>query len=182
MTKVLFDASIHLGQFCSTDEATRFACKNAQVRISDKNTGEVIGVCTYNENSLVDDRIWALERFEQDIFYPFMDLFHSVKNIIRVPLNYVDMALAETTGKTYQMSASSALSCAVAVREQAVIETIFPDLLSASVREGLAKQYGLAIGRPSPEGVELSYSEGDLEERYQETKRYFIEHHVKLLI
>ena len=73
MTKIVFDNSIHLGQFNIDNNSMRIAAKNSQIMISTKPIREVIGIESFNENSVSDDIIWGLEREPQDTFYKFMD-------------------------------------------------------------------------------------------------------------
>lgn len=167
--KIVFDASIHLGQFTLGSEDLRVACKNSQVRISAKGGTDVIGVVTFEENSWVDHIIWQLGREQQDAFYPFMDMFHTVKNIERIPLS--PMMLQGTRELSVRhwwcanspgFEVSSALTRTAAYARRAdLIYTLSSDLLRKT-----EMGYRIPAERP-PQGVELVYSEPGLEEHYQ---------------
>jgi hypothetical protein len=166
--KIVFDASIHLGQFSLGSEDARVACKNSQVRISTKGTTDVVGVVTFEENSWVDHIIWQLQRDQQDAFYPFMDVFHSVKNIDRIPLSpdlvakAHDLSSHRWWGRTFGYEISNALTRAVAHTSRAdVIHTRYRDLLRET-----ALECRIPAMLPPP-GIELVYPEPDLENHYQ---------------
>jgi hypothetical protein len=169
MTRILFDSSIHLGQFCISDETLRLACKNSQASISAKPENEIVGVVSFNENSWSDHIIWSLERDVQDVFYKFMDVFHSVKNIDRIELLPSDAKLALEIAENLGIDISNALSCAIAVGHQVdEIHTFYPSLMTPQSKGWMAKHYGIAISLPTAH-QERKFSEQDLEQYYQDT-------------
>ena len=173
MTKIIFDASIHFGQFCINSEDTRIACKNSQASISAKPESEIVGVVTFNENSWVDHIIWELKREVQDTFYKFMDVFHSVKHVERIPLSTTDVKLAVEFSKKFRLDISNSLSCAVAISQEAnKIHTCYQTLIDPKVREFLKNRYNIAISSP-PITNELQYINRELEQRYQNALSIF---------
>lgn len=173
MTKILFDASVHLGQFCINSEDIRIACKNSQASISAKPGSEIVGVVTFNENSWADHIVWGLKRELQDTFYKFMDVLHSVKNIERIPLSTIDAKLAIEFSKKFGLDISNALSCAVTVSQKAnKIHTYYQTLTDSKIRELLKNRYDIAISSP-PILNELRYTERELEQHYQDALSVF---------
>lgn len=181
MKKILFDTSIHLGQFCTNDESIRIACKNSQISLSAKTKNLNIGVITFNENSWADDIIWSLDQKTQSVFYKFMDTFHSVKNIQRVPLNSKDMALALKIAQELKIDSSNALSCAVAITQKVDdVHTIYPDLLKQKVRQFMKKNYNIKIIRPKTSG-QINYAEKNLEKYYTDALKKFTKKNINLV-
>ena len=76
------------------EESVRIAAKNSQAMISLKPESAIIGIEAFNENTFSDDIIWTLERAPQDKFYKFMDVYHSITNILRIPLTRENAELA----------------------------------------------------------------------------------------
>jgi hypothetical protein len=178
--KITFDASIHFGQFCTSSEEIRIACKNLQIAISAKPASETIGLVSFNENSWVDHIIWELGREQQDTFYPFMDVFHSVKNIERIPLDKTNMALAAELSEKLGLETSDALTCAIAIINKAdAIHTYYPDLLKDSMKAHLQKEYGIAVTQPIAQSEE-KYAEQGLEDSYQKTMEKFKQEDINL--
>jgi hypothetical protein len=165
--KIAFDNSIHLGQFSIANEPARIAAKNSQAMISTKPGGEVIGVQAFNENSYSDHIVWGLERDPQDRFYRFMDVFHSVKNIIRVPLNADDAQRALLIHRKHNLHMSNALTCAVAIAQQAQeIHSLYDEFRRPEVVSYLQQDFGITVTLPSSED-EQRFSE-ELERYYRD--------------
>lgn len=119
MKKIVFDNSIHLGQFAINNEEMRISSKNSQAMLSNKSDQEIVGIESFNENTYSDDIIWGLDRITQDTFYPFMDMYHSVKNITRIPLNREDSEIALKIAQEFNIALSNALTCAIAINYKA---------------------------------------------------------------
>src|SRR5262245_10271788 len=49
LRRIVFDASVHVGQFATSDEARRVACKNSQAALA--GGGPLVGLVTFDENS-----------------------------------------------------------------------------------------------------------------------------------
>ncbi len=178
--KILFDASVHLGQFHPTDEAIRVASKNSQASISSIGGDENESVITFNENSWVDHVIWGLKRAEQDIFYRFMDVFHTIKQIERVPLTAEDAKFALQLSEKLSLDVSDALSCAVAVRQHTEeLHTWQSTLLQPTVIEQFQQTSPLKIPWLSA-ASELRYAEPELETAYQDVLRLFRDHQLNV--
>lgn len=178
--KIVFDASIHLGQFCTHSEDIRIASKNAQIALSAKPTEDFIGAISFNENSWVDHTIWQLNRDQQDIFYPFMDQFHSLKNINRIPLINADANLAIEISESLGIDLSCALTCAIAVINKIdTIQSHEPGLLNEAVTKYMKSTHGVSITQPVAE-IEAFYPEQGLEEAYQQALQKFKEDKVNV--
>lgn len=176
--KIVFDNSIHLGQFCISDEPSRIAAKNSQALISLKPDDRRIGIESFNENTYSDDLIWELAREPQDTFYRFMDLYHSITNVDRVPLMPEDARTALEIAELLDIGLSNALTCAIAIRYGAdQVHSLYPELSTERVESYLAG-FGIAIGLP--DGKELAFAQPDLESRYQDALASFREHSIDL--
>jgi hypothetical protein len=170
--KIIFDTSIHLGQFNISDETTRIAAKNSQVSISMRPDAEVVGTVSFNENSYGDDTIWSLPREVQDAFYLYMDIYHSSRHIIRVPMLVPDVDLARTLHAELDLHISNALTCAIAINQQVQeLHSYYSDFSREPVRSFLLRQ-GVRVWTPRPE-AETFYTEPTLEAYYQNALRMF---------
>src|SRR3989344_5477852 len=166
--KILFDNSIHLGQFSLTDEKMRISAKNSQVMISQKPEAEIIGVENFNENAYSDDIIWGIPREPQDVFYKFMDVYHSLKNVDRVPLNNEDSENALKISKELSINISNALTCAIAIRTKAnEIHYFYSEFKKENVIHFLSTS-GIVVNNPTSE-KENSFSEDNLETYYKDS-------------
>ena len=178
MKKIVFDNSIHLGQFNIADESMRISAKNSQVMLSGKSDQEVVGIESFNENAYSDDIIWGLEREVQDTFYPFMDVYHSVKNVIRVPLRADDSEMALKISKEFNIGLSNALTCAIAIREKAdEIHSFYPEFQKEDIK-AFMKSFGVSVGIPAQE---KRFFEENLEELYQNALKKFQKKDINLV-
>ena len=165
--RIAFDNSIHLGQFGTADEAMRIAAKNSQAMLSLKPQDTVIGIEAFNENTYSDDIIWTLEREPQDYFYKFMDVYHSVTNILRVPLAPENAELTLTIHKATGLHIANALTCAVAVLHEAdEIHSFYAELREATAIEYMQAKYQIRVTVPNSEH-ELIFADPQLETYYQ---------------
>ncbi|MFY9484486.1 MAG: DUF6190 family protein [Patescibacteria group bacterium] len=172
MKKIMFDATIHLGQFSLANEELRLAAKGSQALISLKGQEKNIGVITYNENSLVDDIIWNLKKDDQDIFYRFMDSFHTVQNIERVEIDKRQMGAALEILQTTNLPAGLSLNLAAAsIFRVSEIYTYYPKLLQKSAIEMMRDKFGIIVTSP-PIKNNPAYQRG-LEKIYVDTFDYF---------
>ena len=179
MKKIVFDNSIHLGQFAITDEAVRIATKNSQVMLSNKSEQKVIGIESFNENAYSDDIIWGLERDVQDTFYPFMDVYHSVKSVIRVPLRADDSEMALKISKEFGIGLSNALTCAIAIREKADEIHSFYSEFEKEELTVFMDSFGIKITIPS--SLEEKSFDEELERLYQVALKKFRDSSVDLV-
>lgn len=196
ITKKMFDSSIHIGQF-SLDEDIRIRCKNAQVEIADKNSRElykVLWVCSFWENTESDNIIWeTLGRKEQDVFYPWMDVFHTVKHIEKVrESNPKILELYETLNRSLpDCSCAGRMILASAIYSKSVIiYTLYPDILEVWVVKYMHEQYAIEVMIP-PLWGEVQYIWGevqvedgkvfDLEQLYQDAMSLYRERNIDLL-
>ncbi|HYC34099.1 MAG TPA: DUF6190 family protein [Candidatus Paceibacterota bacterium] len=178
--KITFDNSIHLGQFSINNEHIRIAAKNSQVSISAKPNTEYIGVETFNENTFSDNIIWGLEREPQDIFYKFMDIYHSLKNIDRIPLNSEDAQLALEISRKLNIDISNALTCAVAIRTKSdEIHSFYSEFQKQNVKDFLLT-FNIKIKVFQSE-KELVFAESNLEKYYQDSLTSFRQCRVDLV-
>jgi hypothetical protein len=170
--KLVFDSSIHLGQFCITDEQTRILAKNSQIMISDKPDNAVTGIESFNEVAYADHIIWSLDREPQDIFYKFMDTFHSEKNILRVPLSQEETRLMNDIASQYNIHPSNALTCALAITQKAsTIHSLYSDFQRADVI-ALLESYNIKTNSNIAQR-EQRFSNPALETYYQNTLTTF---------
>jgi hypothetical protein len=178
--RIAFDNSIHLGQFGTADEAMRVAAKNSQAMISLKPESAVVGIEAFNENTYSDDIIWTLEREPQDNFYKFMDVYHSVTHILRVPLAPENAELALGINKDTGLHIANALTCAVAILHQAdEIHSFYRELMQPPAIEYMQDKYGIRVTYPRST-VELSFSDAQLESYYQGALATFRAAHIHL--
>jgi hypothetical protein len=165
--RIAFDNSIHLGQFSTADESMRIAAKNSQAMISMKPDSKVIGIEAFNENTYSDDIIWTLEREPQDQFYKFMDVYHSVTHILRVPLTAENAELALSIHRDLGIDMANALTCAVAVIHKAdEIHSFYSEMKRPAVIRSIQEKFGIAVTYPKLTG-ELSFPDPQLESYYQ---------------
>jgi hypothetical protein len=179
--KILFDNSIHLGQFAIHNEALRIAAKNSQIQISMKPGSDCVGIESFNENTFSDDIIWGLDREVQDAFYPFMDLFHSVKNVQRIPLFSEDALQALKISQELEIDLSNALTCAIAIRTEATeIHSFYPEFQKEHMQQYLQKE-GIVVN-VFLNTNEQSFSDPMLEQCYQEALSCFEKNGIDLTI
>lgn len=165
--RITFDNSVHLGQFSTADEIMRIAAKNSQAMISMKPQSEVVGIEAFNENTYSDDIIWTLEREPQDKFYKFMDVYHSVTNIQRVPLTPENAEMALSIHKDLGIDIANALTCAVAVIHNAnEIHSFYKEMKQTAVKQYMHEKFGIAVSYPEA-GGELNFPDAELESYYQ---------------
>jgi hypothetical protein len=165
--RIAFDNSVHLGQFSTTDEALRLAAKNSQAMISLKPGSEIIGIEAFNENTYSDDIIWTLDREPQDTFYKFMDVYHSVTNILRVPLTPENAELALGIHKDIGLHIANALTCAVAILNDAdEIHSFYHELKQPALIQYMREKHRIAVTYPRSTD-ELRFSDDQLESYYQ---------------
>lgn len=171
--RIAFDNSIHLGQFGTVDESVRIAAKNSQAMISMKPESTTIGIEAFNENTYSDDIIWTLERTPQDKFYKFMDVYHSISNILRVPLTRENAELALRIHGEIKIDMANALTCAVAVIHQAdEIHSLYGEMTDPTVIRYVRGQFGISVTFP-PASNEISFPDADLESYYQDALATF---------
>ena len=189
----MYDSSIHLGQF-SLNEDIRVRCKNAQVVAKTKQQETwVIAVVTFCENTESDHCIReTLGRKEQDVFYPRMDVYHTIKQIEKVRDNNSDVRdlaamIQQKSWSTW--SAASILAWAV-TNNCKIINTLYTDVLQPSFVKYAAEIYDITIQQP-PLWPELPYTWGqlqeedgkhfDLETLYQEAMNLYRQRNIDLL-
>ena len=178
--RIAFDNSVHLGQFSTTDESMRIAAKNSQAMISMKPGSDVIGIEAFNENTYSDDIIWTLEREPQDQFYKFMDVYHSVTHILRVPLTAENAELALSIHKDLGIDIANALTCAVAVIHKAdEIHSFYREMKHPTVVRSIQEKYGILVTYPRA-GGELRFPDTALESYYQNALSTFREARIHL--
>jgi hypothetical protein len=178
--RIAFDNSIHLGQFSTEDEAMRVAAKNSQAMISLKPESQVVGIEAFNENTYSDDIIWTLEREPQDTFYKFMDVYHSVTNVVRVPLSPENAELALAIHKDTGLHIANALTCAVAILHKAdEIHSFYRELMQPAAIKHMQDKYRIDVTYPRSTS-ELRFSNPELEAYYQGALATFRAAHIHL--
>jgi hypothetical protein len=176
-SSVLFDASIHLGQFCIQSDQTRLACKHSQGALA-----STIGIWTDTENGRVDNAIWTLPRVLQDEFYPFMDRFFSIMRIDQIQLAEGDAKFAMELMKCgLHISFQSAYICSVAISQKAQeLQTLYSDLLKPEASTHIQTHFGLSIRQP-PYDENVLYADTELESAYQRALSAFTDANVDVL-
>jgi hypothetical protein len=171
--RIAFDNSIHLGQFSTADETMRIAAKNSQAMISMKPGTDVIGIEAFNENTYSDDIIWTLEREPQDQFYKFMDVYHSITHILRVPLTAENAELALSIHRDLGIDMANALTCAVAVIHHAdEIHSFYGEMKHPAVVHAIQDKFRITVTYPC-RSDELSFPNAELESYYQKALSTF---------
>jgi hypothetical protein len=171
MKKILFDASVHFGQFALDNPELRTSCKNSQASIQIREASPIQAYYTYFENGWMDRVIWDLDRELQDAFYPFMDLFYSNKNIRGLADTLEEMNFATMLATKFpNLSSSNAISCALAVtRRIDEVHTLYASLLDEKLVTYMREQYEVHIMKPTS-GAETPFENdatSELEARYQ---------------
>ncbi|RQR79134.1 hypothetical protein DIE11_17175 [Burkholderia sp. Bp9012] len=145
-----FDATLFLGMN-SDQETVRIACKNF---FASRMDGELstsldqVGAC--------DDVIWRYARQQQDRYYPFMDVLHSIVVIHRRPYSDTELQRAAQSEDFAGLNASQRLLCSKVSSAGGRLYTLCPHLLA---------RRNLAVSAP-PSGDELSFPPS-LETLYQ---------------
>lgn len=137
-----FDASLFLGMN-SDQETVRVACKNFFASRMDgelHTTLDQVGAC--------DDVIWRYSRQEQDLYYPFMDLLHSIVVIRRQPYSDIELEWAVEGPDFAGLNASQRLLCSKVSRAGGRLYSLCPPLLA---------RRNLTISTP-PAGDELPFT------------------------
>jgi hypothetical protein len=171
--RITFDNSIHLGQFDIVDEARRVAAKNSQAMLSQKPETTYVGVEAFNENTYSDHLIWTLSREPQDYFYKFMDIYHTITHVERIPLNVENAKLALDIQKKLGIDMSNALTCAVAALEKVdEIHSFYGEMKSLPVVKFMAEKFNIRVTLP-PHDKEASFFDAELESHYQAALQTF---------
>ncbi len=168
----MYDASIHVWQF-SLDDETRIRCKNSQVAIASKKElvqclwdTNVIWVVSYVENTEVDNLIWeTLSRSDQDVFYPWMDVYHTIKHIQKVRDSDTSFKrLSLDIEDRYWCSSTGASMIAWAVLTWcSEVHTLYEDILDTNFVDAIQKTYGIVITKPPLLKKELLYTGVDFD-------------------
>jgi len=166
--RILFDASVHLGQFYAQSDSIRWGCKLSQITISEKSEQMHFGIWTDNENGRVDNAIWSLPSTIQNSYYPFMDHFFSIKQIEQIQLERIDVEYAtEFMSQKSALSFLSSYTCAVAIRLKATeLHTLYTDLLTSDVATCMQHNHQITIVKPFSK-IESTYKDSELETNYQ---------------
>ena len=176
----MFDNSIHLGQFCLNNEPMRIAAKNSQIMISRKPDTKCVGIESFNENTFSDDIIWDIPREPQDLFYKFMDVYHSLKNVDRVPLNIEDAEFALKLSNELGINISNALTCAIAIRTKTdEVHSFYSEFRKENVLHFLSAR-GIIVHNPNSE-TEGAFSEDGLETYYKNALAGFKKYEIDLV-
>jgi|GEM_PF-1619195 len=182
--KIIFDASIHLGQF-SLDEKIRIFCKNSQASLSIKINGDLVqGFYTHEENGWMDHIIWSIDRTTQDIFYPFMDLFYSEARAEAIPLNADLLEKCSVLAKIFpKIHAHILLTCAAAIRYNIdEIHSVYPEFKNQHLINHLRDTGIVVITQGSEREIPFpEYTDGDLEDLYQNARKRFSNKQINII-
>lgn len=153
-TRDFFDASVFLGMN-SDDEDLRTASKNFFATRFD---GVVL--TSLDQVGACDDVIWRYSRDLQDVYYPFMDLLHSVMHIDRQPFAEADLTRAVGDRRLDRLAVGDRLLIGKVAQAGSRLY---------SLRRHLTDQGDLPVRTPEP-GIELRFPD-DLEALYQASLR-----------
>jgi hypothetical protein len=100
-----------------------------------------------------------------------MDVYHSVKNIIRTPLNLEDTETTLKISKEFNILLSNALTCTIAIREKVdEIHSIYSEFKNTELIEFM-KSFNILISLP--DFSEEMVFESNLEDLYQKALEKF---------
>jgi hypothetical protein len=153
------DSTVFLGMH-SADDDTRIACKNFFVTRFDRRVSmsfEQIGLC--------DNFIWQHAREVQDVYYPFMDVLHSLLKFDRQPYSEADVMRALHNDSLRELPMPARLAVAQAVEAQGTLFSLHPALARDS-----ASHAALPVLRPAQYDGELSFPP-ELEALYRASLR-----------
>lgn len=144
---VYVDASLFMGMH-SIDDSVRAACTSFFTR----NVSSPL-VMTYEEVGRCDDAVWGFSREEQDAYYPFMDVLHSLLAIRRRAYTGDDLAaLSRLPSRTAGLAPRERMLLAAVAGTGSRLVTVNPRLA------GLA-QHGLPVAEPAPAAVPGRFGE-----------------------
>lgn len=161
MGETYLDASLFLGMH-STDPATRAACKGFFVTHLHLPT-----VMTYEEVGRCDDVVWGRPRRIQDLYYPFMDVLHSVLDVRRRGYQVSDLTHLDAHPLTGLRPRERLLLSAVSATGGRLV-TVNPRLLRAS-------SAGLPVCSPRPSQETAPFPD-ELESLYRQSLALEVDH------
>ncbi|MGW0538512.1 DUF6190 family protein [Streptomyces sp. NPDC003032] len=128
---IYVDASLFMGMH-SRDAAVRAACAAFFAEHLHRPV-----VMTYEEVGRCDDLVWSYSRHEQDVYYPFMDVLHSLMPIRRRAYTAADWeALAQLPASTDLLALRERMLLASVLAAGGELVTVNPRL-TALAAEGL---------------------------------------------
>lgn len=122
MERFCIDASVFLGMN-SSDERIRVSCKNFFI---ENQNAEIL--MNFEQIGLCDHVIWSFPFELQSVYYPFMDLFHSVMPLRRY--SYTEHTLCSISGRG--ISLSDKLNIAFAKEHNSVLYSLCKEVLEQS--------------------------------------------------
>ena len=149
ITPEYFDASVFLGMN-SDNEAIRVACKNF---FASRMDGEL--TTSLDQVGACDDVIWRYSREQQDMYYPFMDLLHSIVVIRRQPYSESELQRAAQYPDLDGLNASQRLLCSKVSAAGGRLYSLCPSLLAR--RDLSVSVPPPGSERPFPPPVEALY-------------------------
>lgn len=109
-----------------------------------------------------------------------MDVFHSVKDIDRIPLRTDDMESSLALTKELHLRASDAMTLAVSIRTHTpMIHTLYPSLLTPEVVNFMKEKHGITVQVPDI-GEEMTFPEQNLETFYQNALKLLRQRNIDL--
>ncbi len=172
MKKILFDSSVHFGQFSLKNEELRKGCKKTHGLIHAGR--EAQGIWSDLENGRVDATIWKLNRELQEAYYPFMDKFFETSSIWQPQTTDEEMELALELKKDFSsLHPYSRLACARAIAERvAEMHTLYDELLEPELRAYMLSRSGIHIIRPESKEDTVFFND-DVDNAYWHALRGF---------
>lgn len=135
---VYVDASLFMGMH-SIDDSVRAACTSF---FAEHLTSPL--VMTYEEVGRCDDVVWSFSREEQDAYYPFMDVLHSLLPVRRRPYTTDDFtALTRLPSRTAGLTSRERMLLAAVTATGGRLVTVNPRLVPLAAD-------GFPVAKPDP--------------------------------
>ncbi|MBM7168632.1 hypothetical protein JQK87_09450 [Streptomyces sp. G44] len=146
---VYVDASLFMGMH-SADPAVRDACAAFFAAHLHRPV-----VMTYEEVGRCDDLVWSHSRHEQDVYYPFMDVLHSLMPIRRRAYTAADWAaLARLPSQADDLAPRERMLLASVLAAEGELVTVNPRLTVLAAA-------GLPVRTPLPASGAVRFADAD---------------------
>ncbi|APY84535.1 hypothetical protein DCW30_02890 [Streptomyces alfalfae] len=146
---VYVDATLFMGMH-SVDPAVRASC----VAFFAEHLHQPV-VMTYEEVGRCDDLVWSYPRQEQDAYYPFMDVLHSIMPISRRAYTCADwQALAQLPARADGLELRERMLLASVLAGEGELVTINPRLTALAAD-------GMPVSTPLRAGASVRFEDAD---------------------
>ncbi|MEV0125081.1 DUF6190 family protein [Streptomyces sp. NPDC050703] len=146
---VYVDAALFMGMH-STDPAVRASCAAFFAEHLHRPV-----VMTYEEVGRCDDLVWSYPRQEQDVYYPFMDVLHSLMPIRRRAYTPADwQALAHLPARADGLELRERMLLASVLAAEGELVTVNPRLTALAAE-------GMPVRTPGRASGAVRFEDGD---------------------